>query len=175
MENKKQDPREVIRFRAYELSKAGWQQKLIAEALGVNAVTVCVWLRKAREGGPEALRARKRPGRQPFLSEEQFEHLDVLLAKGAEAYGFEGDRWTAPRVAAVIDQRFGVRYSDGHTCKVLKKIGWSRQKPTRRSTRRSDEAVETWRSKRWDELKKKRPRKAAKSCSSTSRGSVSFR
>jgi transposase len=162
MKRSSQDPREVIRFRALELSKAGWQQKLIATALGVNRVTVCNWLRRARAEGAEALRAKKAPGRQPFLSKEEFDKLDVLLAKGAEEHGFEGDRWTAPRVAEVIERAFGVRYSDGHTCKVLKKIGWSRQKPTRRSTRRDDDAVETWRSARWDELKKKRRTKVAK-------------
>lgn len=165
----------MIRFRALELSEAGWQQKLIAEALGVNPVTVCNWLRRAREQGPEALRAKKPPGRQPFLSEEEFGRLDVLLAKGAEAHGFEGDRWTAPRVAEVIEREFGVRYSDGHTCKVLKKIGWSRQKPTRRSTRRNDDAVETWRSARWDQLKKKPRAKVAKSSSSMSPASASSR
>ena len=118
-----QDSREVIRFRALDLSKAGWQQKLVATALGVNRVTVCNWLRRARKGGAEALRSKRLPGRQPFLSEEQFGSLGVLLAKGAEGHGFEGDRWTAPRVAEVIEQAFGVRYSHGHTCKILKKIG----------------------------------------------------
>lgn len=170
-----QDPREVIRFRALKLSEAGWQQKLIAEALGVNPVTVCNWLKRAREHGPESLRAKKSPGRKPFLSQEEFSQLDALLARGAEAHGFEGDRWTAPRVAEVVEREFGVRYSDGHMCKVLKKIGWSRQKPTRRSTRRNDDAVETWRSARWEELKKRQHAKGAKSSSSTSRVSASSR
>ena len=154
MKHTKQDPREAIRFRALALHEQGWQQKLIAEALGVSHVTVCVWLKKAREEGPEALRARKPPGRPRLLKTEQSDELVELLKKGAVAHGFEGERWTAPRVAEVIERSFGIRFSDGHTCKILKRLGWSRQKPARRSTRRNDEAVATWREKTWPGLKK---------------------
>tara|TARA_R110002072_G_C7840200_1_gene524910 strand:- start:550 stop:1023 length:474 start_codon:yes stop_codon:yes gene_type:complete len=156
MKHSKQDAREAIRFRALALHQQGWQQKTIAEALGVSHVTVCIWLRKAREEGPEALRARKPPGRPRLLSAEQCEELVEQLRKGSEAHGFEGERWTAPRVAEVIERGFGIRFSDGHTCKILKRLGWSTQKPARRSTRRNDEAVATWREETWPELKKKR-------------------
>tara|TARA_B100000745_G_scaffold64254_1_gene37923 strand:- start:24 stop:497 length:474 start_codon:yes stop_codon:yes gene_type:complete len=156
MKHVKQDPREAIRFRALALHEAGWQQKTIAEALGVSPPTVCVWLRRVRELGPEALRAKKPPGRPPRLSEEQCEELRTLLRQGAEAHGFEGDRWTGRRVALVIERNFRTSFSAGHTCKILARIGWSVQKPARRSTRRDDRAVEVWREKTWPELKKRR-------------------
>ena len=41
----------------------------------------------------------------PRLSAEQRTQLPTLLARGAPAYGFTGDVWTADRVAAVIEQR----------------------------------------------------------------------
>lgn len=156
---------EYLRFRMVELHKAGWQQKRIAEALGYSPEHVCRVLKKAREEGVESLRTKKRPGRTPWLTEEQLQQLDFLLAKGAEAHGFEGACWTSPRVARLIEREFGVTYSHGHTCKILHKIGWSVQRPVRRSTRRSDQDVETWRSTRWEALKKKRPTKVARSSS----------
>jgi transposase len=55
-----------------------------------------------------------------------------LLAKGAEAYGFRGDVWTASRVAEVIDRSFGVRYHRDHVGRLLREAGWSRQQPIER-------------------------------------------
>jgi transposase len=175
MKHPKQDHHEALRFRALELSKAGWKQVKIAEALGRNPATICIWLKKAEREGPEALRNKPRPGRRCRLKQEQLDRLDRLLAQGAESHGFEGDLWTAGRVVQLVADTFGVSYSEGHMCKILKKLGWSRQKPTRRSVRRDEAAVEAWRSKRWDELKKKRRARDAKSCSSTSPASVSSR
>jgi transposase len=48
------------------------------------------------------------------LTEEQKAQIPQLLAKGAEAYGFRGDVWTARRVAEVIERTFGVHYHRDH-------------------------------------------------------------
>src|SRR5260221_14057914 len=88
--------------RAWELHQQGWWQKDIAAALGVSRAAVCQWLNRRREGGAEALRTRPLPGRAPRLTAEQRAQLPALLARGAEAYGFRGDVWTARRVAHVI-------------------------------------------------------------------------
>jgi transposase len=48
--------REGRRFRAFELHQKGWKQKDIAEALGVTKGTVSQWLKRAKEGGIDALR-----------------------------------------------------------------------------------------------------------------------
>ncbi len=161
----KPSDREYLRLRMVELDKLGWPQKDIAVALGYSPEHVCRVLKKAREGGLAALKTKRSTGRKPRLSVEQLEQLDRELAKGAEAHGFEGACWTSPRVADVIERTFGVAYSHGHTCKILHKLGWSVQRPVRRSTRRSNEDVETWRSERWEELKKRPRRKTARSSS----------
>jgi transposase len=87
---------EERRRRAWELKNKGWLQSKIAEALGVTQGAVSMWLKRAREGGEEALRARKRGGSQPQLSAEQRARLLDLLLRGAQAFGFEGDVWTLP-------------------------------------------------------------------------------
>jgi transposase len=162
--SKKTDP-EYLRHRMVELHDEGWRQKDIAQALGYTPEHVCRVLKLAREGGLTALKLKRSPGRPPRLDGEQLARLDLELAKGAEAHGFEGARWTSPRVALVVKRVFGVAFSHGHTCKILHKIGWSVQRPVRRSTRRSDEDVEIWRSERWEEIKKRPQRKTAKSSS----------
>jgi transposase len=97
-------------------------------------------MKRARAGGREALRRHPAPGAKSKLNPTQIAALPNLLARGAEAYGFRGKVWTHPRIAALIKQKIGVKYHDNHIPRILKKIGWSRQKPRRRATQR-DEAL----------------------------------
>ena len=149
------DWREARRFRAWELHQKGWKQYLIAEALGVTQGAISQWLKRAREGGVEALRTRKPPGPTPRLTPEQRARIPELLKRGAEAFGFRGDIWTCPRVAEVIRREFGVSYHPAHVSRILRACGWSVQKPMRRASQRDEEAIERWRQERWPELKKK--------------------
>ncbi len=74
-----------------ELKQQGWYQRDIADALGVREESVSRWLARARDGGPEALRARPRPGHPPKLTAAQKRLIPEFLWHGAEAYGFRGD------------------------------------------------------------------------------------
>src|SRR3954453_7276750 len=95
------DWREGRRLRAWVLKAKGWSQQAIAEALGVTAGAVSQWMRRGREGGVEALKRRMAPGPTPKLADEQRAQVPVLLAQGAEAFGFRAEVWTAKRVATV--------------------------------------------------------------------------
>ncbi|MEO0565473.1 MAG: winged helix-turn-helix domain-containing protein [Chloroflexota bacterium] len=81
--------------------------------------------------------------------------MEQLLHDGATTYGFQGDVWTQPRVAKVIEQTFGVAYTPGHVGRLLKRMGWTRQKPVTRATQCDEQAIEAWRTQRWPELEKK--------------------
>jgi transposase len=145
------------RFRAFALHQAGWKQKDIAAALGVTPGAVSQWLKRAREeGGMAALRRRPIPGPQARLTPEQRAKLPELLAQGAEAFGLRGQVWTHPRVAALIQQQFGVRYHPTHAGRLLQQLGWTRQQPVVRATQRKEEVIQAWRSERWPALKKTR-------------------
>src|SRR5262245_7616314 len=141
--------REGRRLRAWELHQQGWKQKDIAAALGVTPGAVSQWLKRAREeGGIVALRRRPIPGPKPRLTPEQRAKLPELLAHGAEAFGFRGQVWTHPRVAALIEQQFGVRYHPTHAGRLLQELGWTRQKPVVRATQRNEPTIQTWRTER---------------------------
>jgi transposase len=132
---KKADWREERRKRAWELKQQGWKQKEIAEALGVTEGAVSQWMKRGREGGEEALKACPSPGATPRLSAEQKAQIPALLAKGAPAYGFRGDVWTASRVAEAIERSFGVRYHRDHAGAIVRHMGWSPQQPVEKATR----------------------------------------
>ncbi len=158
---RKADWREERRERAWKLKEQGWQQKDIAGALGVSEGAVSQWLKRGREGGVEALKAHPPKGMAPRLTPEQKAQIPGLLAKGAEAYGFRGDVWTARRVAEVIHRTFGVRYHRDHVGRLLREAGWSRQQPIERASQRDEEAIKRWTQERWPAIKKK-PRKSSR-------------
>jgi transposase len=151
-----QDWREGRRLRAWELKQQGWSQRLIAAALGVTPGAVSQWMARVREGGIDGLRRRIAAGPQPKLSAEQLVQLPVLLAQGAQAWGFTEEVWTTRRIAAVIEQAFGVRYHPSHVSRLLRAIGWSPQKPMVRATQRDEAAIAAWYFRRWPALKRGR-------------------
>ena len=149
--NKWQEER---RKRGYALVQAGWTQKKVAEALGVTEGAVSQWMRRAREGGEDALGYQAAPGADSKLSAEQLARLPDILARGGEAYGFAGAVWTRARVRQVIQDVFGVAYHIDHMSYLLKKIGWSRQKPIRRAVQRDEHKIEQWK-RHWKSVEKK--------------------
>ncbi len=154
------DWREGRRLRAFELKQEGWSQQNIARALGVGKSAVSQWMKRAREGGgKEALRKRSSPGAPPRLSADQRARLFGLLEKGATAHGFRGEVWTCKRVAQLIKREFGVLYHPAHVSRILKRMGFSLQKPDRLADQRDEDAIQEWRDKRWPELKKGRSRR----------------
>ncbi len=149
------DWREGRRLRAWDLHQQGWKQKHIAAALGVTQGAVSQWVKRGRNGGIAGLRRRTAPGSAPRLSVEQREQLRGALAKGAPAFGFVGDVWTTKRIAALINELFGVSYHPAHVSRIVRALGQSVQLPRAQATQRDDVAIETWHTQRWPALKKR--------------------
>src|SRR5215831_14049159 len=122
------------RRRAWDLKQQGWKQQDIAAALGVTPGAVSQWLKRAREGGVEALRRHPAPGPTPKLTAAQLAQLPELLERGAEAYGFRGQVWTCQRVVEVIRRTFGITYHPAHVSRLLHALRQSVQRPRSRAT-----------------------------------------
>jgi transposase len=130
-----QDWRESRRIRAWQLKQLGWKQSDIATALGVTKGAVSQWLKRAEQGGKEALRSRPTPGRPARLSPEQRAQLPELLERAPTEYGLPASTWTAERVAALIEKTFGVRYHPDHVGRLLRDAGLSPSRSARSSRR----------------------------------------
>ena len=140
------------RKRAFELHAQGWSQRRIARALGVCQAAVSRWL---ASGGWQS-RAPERRGVKARLDARSLGQLLDLLSHGAETWGFRGELWTCARVAAVIQEEFGVLYSRAHVSRLLKALAWTPQRPIERASQRDEAAIARWREARWPELKKRR-------------------
>ena len=66
------------------------------------------------------------------MTDADLAKVERALQKGPKANGYPTDLWTLARVAEVIEKTTGVTYHPGHVWKVLRRMGWSRQRPARR-------------------------------------------
>ena len=102
----------------------------------------------------EGLYRRPNKGAKPKLTSEQFGQLPSLLEQGPQAFGYWEDVWTRERVSRVIENRFGVRYHPTQVGHILRKLGWTLQKPVRQAKERDEAAIERWTQEEWPALKK---------------------
>ncbi len=159
------------RLRALALLKEGLLPVEVARRVGVDRRSVRRWKAAARRRGKAGVRARAAPGRPPKLIPEHKRRLEALLLEGAQAAGFHTDLWTCPRVAELIERRFGVRYHVDHIGRLLHDLDWTPQKPTRRALERDERAIRRWVKEVWPRVKKTPPAAARRSSSSTKRDS----
>jgi transposase len=133
----------------------------IARQLGVTRAAVGRWRQAWRHGGMARLAARPKSGRPPRLSAAQWRRLAKLIERGARAAGFDTERWTLRRIAAVIERAFGVRYHPRYLERPLKAHGFSVQRPATRARERDEYVIARWPTRDWIALKKKARRRRA--------------
>lgn len=157
---------EKRRLKGAKLLARGLSKSEVARELGVTRQTVAAWEQRLAEGGKEGLK-RGDLGRPRLLDAQQEQDLGKLLMAGALAAGFPTELWTLPRVGKVITERFGVEYSTGHLWHLLRRMGFSCQKPEKRATQRNESEIARWKRHGWPALKKKPSESTAPSSSST--------
>jgi transposase len=101
------------------------------------------------------------------LDPGQLAEVQLALKRGPEAFGYASGLWTTRRVRDLIEYQSGVRYHEDHVWRILRKLGWSCQRPTGRAVERNEEGIRHWKKYRWPQIKKKRGASGARSSSST--------
>jgi transposase len=142
------------RKRAAQLFGQGKSQADVVRELEVSRQSVSRWYADWAAGGTEALRAAGRAGRLPHLDQADLRRVERQLRKGPVANGYPTDMWTIQRVSEVIETETGVAYHPGHVWRILRQMGWSRQRPARRALERNDEAIAQWVKQDWPRVKK---------------------
>lgn len=158
------------RRRAVALYDEGHSQAEVARMVGASEGSVHRWRRAARRRN--GLAAKPHPGRTRRLTAAQHRRLERELKKGATAHGWSNDLWTAARVAVVIKRGFGVPYHVEHVRRILKdRLGWSSQRPERRSRERDERAIERFKREEFPRIKRGLAAAARTSYSQTNRAS----
>jgi transposase len=152
-------PRIAQRLHGIVLSLEGRRPPDIARLLQVHRRTVPLWIEQFNHHGVQGLFEGLRPGRPVGLDPKQREALCDILDSGPVAYGLETGIWTSPLIAEIIREEFGQDYHPGHVRKLLRQLGYSRQRPTTRLVQADLHQKRTWVRSTYPRLKKTPKRK----------------
>lgn len=140
------------RQRAFELLSQGQTVTSVAKAVGVSRQAIYGWQNAARQ--PKGQLSHRQPGGVCRLSPQQCKKLERELLKGAYQHGYAEDYWTLDRIARVIYDLFGVRYTTSGVWYLMQRLGWSKQRSQRIALERDDGAVVRWQRYVWPKVKK---------------------
>jgi transposase len=144
---------EQRRVIALRLLDEGKSYAAVAKIVGSSKSSVCRW-NEVRQH-PKRKTVAKRLGRQSKLTARQMKRLSRELKKGAPAHGYSGDYWTQARIADLIERVFEVKYSTSAIWYVMRRLGWSVQKPQKLVVQRRPPEIERWRRYVFPQLKKR--------------------
>lgn len=140
-------------MRAVPYFNKEWSERCIAEKLGVSGPTVHAWKIAWKEHGTNGLRAGSY-GRVSRLSPQKEKEVRRKMLEGAAAAGFQGDYWTLKRLTVAVKRWTGTTYKERSVWHLVRRLGFSCQKPVRRAIERDEGAIRTWVTETWPQAKK---------------------
>lgn len=163
--------RESLRRLAVARVLDGYDIADVADFLGVAACSVRRWVAAHAREGDAGLSAAPPAGRPARLTEAQASQVLGWLDRAPTDFGFVTRRWTAPRLAAVIERELGVRFNHRYLNRWLARRRVTPQVPARRAREQDPALVAWWLRRRWPRIKKRPPRTGRRSRSPTRRAS----
>src|SRR6185437_332256 len=127
---------EARRIEAGRLLQRGVRPAEVARRLKVSRTSVGRWQQTLTSGGRRSLRGAPRTGRPPLLDANDQKRLMAALKAGALAQGYSSDLWTLGRVGKLIETLTGQRYCESGVWRLLRRLGFSSQRPAKRAMRR---------------------------------------
>ena len=127
-----------------------------AQIFGVTRQAVGKWVKKYREGGVRALRARKRgrPSKSSLLPWQAAQIAKAVVHRYPEQLRLPFYLWTREAVAELIERNFEIRLSRWTVGRYLAQWGFTPQKPMRKAFEQDPEQVHRWLEEKYPEIRR---------------------
>jgi transposase len=153
---------EEMRRLAVQRVVAGETQRAVASSLRVNVRSVRRWAQAYREGGDAAIASRKATGRPPTLSKRELAKLRrTITGKNPAQLNLGPALWTLPLVGQLIERIFGATLDPTTVGRILRRLGFTPQRPLRQAFQRDDAECLRWASEEFSLVVREAKRKQA--------------
>lgn len=119
------DPRQIRRLLALAAVYGGMSRAAAARVGGMDRQTLRDWAHRFNAAGPAGLTDRPRAGRPRQLSDTQMEELAGIVESGPDPATDGVVRWRRIDLKRVIEERFGVVYSERAVSALLARLAFS--------------------------------------------------
>jgi transposase len=122
------DGRVACRLLGVANALAGMRRGQAARQAGMDRQTLRDWVIRFNAEGVEGLRDRPKSGRPTWLDEGQLATFKVLVLRGPDPERDSVCSWRAKDLCRLVEQRFGVVYSENGVLRLLHDLDLSWQK-----------------------------------------------
>jgi len=155
---------EDLRRKAVNAVLGGRTRGDAAALFGVSGKAVGAWVKSYRQGGADALKAKRRgrPQGGSLLPWQAAQVARAVVDRRPEQLKLPFYLWTREAVALLIERRFGIRLSVWTVGRYLKRWGFTPQKPVRRAFEQNPEAVRRWLEEEYPAIRRRAKREKAR-------------
>ena len=137
---------ERLRTDAVKRVEAGESPEAVAQGLAINRRTIYRWLAAYHYGGEEALKAKPIPGAPPKLDAKQMAKLSrIVHTKNPLQLKFDYALWTLAMIRELIRWEFDVKLSEVSVGRLMKRLGFTPQRPLYRAWQQDEARIAQWR------------------------------
>jgi transposase len=150
------------RINAIRLLHEEYTKEEVANILDVAESSVYEWQRKYRKDGLGALSTKIASGRRRLMTDRQLLQLGRWLRGSPRQVQFDSGLWTRKIVRDLIRREFGIDYTLQNVGKILRRLGFSPQRPVYQALERDPEKRRVWEEETFPAIKKRADREGAK-------------
>ncbi len=129
MARNERTPRTARRMLAIAHAMDGITLTAAATAVGMERQALGDAIKRYNAEGIAGLRDRAKSGRRPKLDDAQRAELAMFLVAGPDPESDGISSYTLSDLATIVANRFGVTYNANYMGQLLRRMGFSRQKP----------------------------------------------
>ena len=149
------DAQEALRKRVIRNIEKGMSQAKACEIFGVSRTAIYKWQKRYKKQGERGLNKKRqgRPQESGKLTGWQASWVArTITDKCPEQLRFPWGLWTREAVQALIKWKYGIELSISSVSRLLKKWGFTPQKPIRRAYERNPKAISEWMTKTYPKI-----------------------
>ena len=144
---------EEIRKGVVKRIEQGESPEAVAQGIGFNRRTIYRWLADYHYGGEEALTAKPIPGAPQKLDARQMQQLSrIIREKNPLQLKFDYALWTLAIIRELIVRRFKVKLSEVSVGRVMKRLGFSAQRPLYRAWQQDPALAQSWQDQEYPKI-----------------------